>query len=182
MIDGKEMIRKEEMKNRKRLLIIGAVGAGIVIVALVIVVVVLATRQEPTIVTTDTGVRGTVATPENIDEIKAQVNEPVQDGYYRTRMSVDWDFQTSQTPSHNAYVENAPQNTRTVYFDVILDDTNELVYSSPFIPVGAKLEDFALDAKLAKGDYTATVVYHLVDDAHQEITTLSVSVNLHILG
>jgi hypothetical protein len=97
-------------------------------------------------------------------------------------MNTDWDFQTSQTPSHNAYVENAPQNTRMVYFDVILDDTNELVYSSPFIPVGGKLEEFALDAKLSKGDYAATVIYHLVDDDHKEITTVSVSVNLHIQG
>jgi hypothetical protein len=182
MKDGKEMIEKREMKNKKTLPIIGAVGAGIAIIALLITVVVLATKPEPAIVTPETGGRGTVVTPENIDEIREEIEEPVQDGYYRTRMNVDWDFPTSQTPSRNAYVENAPQNTRTVYFDVILEDTNESVYSSPFIPVGAKLEGFALDAELPKGDYAAIVVYHLVDDEHQEITTLSVSVNLHVMG
>ncbi|MDR2133382.1 MAG: hypothetical protein LBP30_08625 [Clostridiales Family XIII bacterium] len=89
MTDGKEMIEKREMKNKKTLPIIGAVGAGIAIVALLIAVVLLATRPEPTIVTPETGGRGTVVTPENVDEIREKIEEPVQDGYYRTRMNVD---------------------------------------------------------------------------------------------
>lgn len=181
MIERKELIEKRKMKNRKSVLIIGAVGAGIIIIALIIVIVVLVTRTETPAVS-DTGGRGTVATPENIDEIRASIDEPVQDGYYNTRMNVDWNFQDSKTPSSNAMVENSERNTRTVYFDLFLDETNELIYSSPFIPVGSKLENFALDAEISKGDHTATVVYHLVDDDYQEITTVSVSVNLHILN
>jgi hypothetical protein len=124
--------------------------------------------------------RGTVVNEDNVEEVLEKMKEPVQDGYYRMRMNNDWTFPAGDKPSTNAYVENADTNTRTVYIDVFRDDTEELVYSSPFIPVGAKIEKFALDAKLPKGEYAATATYHLVDDNHNEITTASVAVTLRV--
>jgi hypothetical protein len=169
--------------NKKHRITIGAVA----VVALIAVIAALALRpapqeKPPETTAPDVGGRGLVALPENIEEIQKQLQEPVQDGYYETRMSIDWVFQTSKSPSENVYVENSTNNKRTVYFDLILPDTNELIYSSPFIPVGAKLENFALNADLPAGEYTPTVIYHLVDDDFQEITTVSVSVSLRILG
>jgi flagellar basal body-associated protein FliL len=134
-----------------------------------------------TVIIPDSGGRGTVVMPENVDEIRVQLGKPVEDGSYRTKMNVDWVFQNSNEPSKNAYVENAPNNTRTVYFDLILEETNKLIYSSPFIPVGARLENFKLDAFVPAGQHRAIVIYHLVDDDHQELTTVSVAVTLHIL-
>ena len=106
----------------------------------------------------------------------------MEDGYYETRMNVEWKFPNSKTESTNAYVENSPNNKRTVYFDLTLADTNELIYSSPFIPVGVRLEKFKLDAEVPAGEYTGIVTYHLVDDDYRELTTVSVSVTLRILG
>ncbi|MDR2355654.1 MAG: hypothetical protein LBE16_05615 [Clostridiales Family XIII bacterium] len=181
MKGGFKLDTKEE-KTRKTGIILGAV-AGAVIIALIVAVIVLATGKtaESPAAPTDIGGRGTVVTPSNIEEIREQMNEPVQDGYYETRMNVDWVFPTAQSPSTNAYVENSPNNTRTVYFDLTLPDTNELIYSSPFIPVGAKLENFALDTTLPAGEHAAIVTYHLVDDDNQELSTVSVSVNIKIL-
>ena len=138
-------------------------------------------EPEPTIVMSPGGGRGTVVAPEYVDRIRDEFDIPVKDGAYRTRMSVDWQFPSSDEPSTNAYVENAPTNTRTVYFDLILTETNELIYSSPFIPVGARIENFTLDARIPAGQHSGTVVYHLVDDDHQEISTVSVAVTLNIL-
>jgi hypothetical protein len=126
------------------------------------------------------GGRGVVATPENVEELREKAEQPVQDGYYETRMNVDWKFPNSSAESTNAYVENSTNNKRTVYFDLTLADTNELIYSSPFIPVGAKLEKFKLDADLPAGEYAGVVTYHLVDDEYRELTTVSVGVNLQI--
>jgi hypothetical protein len=124
--------------------------------------------------------RGIVALSGNIESVIDQLEEPVQDSYYITTMNPLWHFETWDTPSHNAFVENVPENSRMVYFDLFLDETEELIYSSPFIPLGARLDNFALDREVSAGIHSATVTYHLVDDEFQSITTVSVAVQLDI--
>lgn len=124
--------------------------------------------------------RATFVSKENLDEVKEQLAQPVEDADYTTSMTIDWNFYDGKSVSTNAYVENAIENQRTVYFDVNLTSTGELVYSSPYLPVGEKMEGIALDKQLSKGDYPAILTYHLVDDNHEEITTVSVAITLHI--
>jgi hypothetical protein len=124
--------------------------------------------------------RGVLVTPDNIDEILARQQEKVADGYYTVNQNGEWRFDTWDTPSSNAVVRNDPQNTRTVYFDLVLDSTNELVYSSPFMPLGSELQGFALDKHVPAGTHSATMTYHLVDDEYKNITELSVAVRLVI--
>lgn len=164
---------------KKRLLI----ASMIVIIALLIVIIILLLRkgdEAPQRETVGSG-RGTVATSENMREIVDQLSQPVPDGYYVTKMNFEWEFEKWDVPSKKAFVENSVKNTRTVYFDLTLDETGELLYSSPFIPVGGRHQNFALDKELTAGEYPATVTYHLVDDNDNEITTLSVRVELKIL-
>jgi hypothetical protein len=127
-------------------------------------------------------IRGTVVTPDNVDEIREQLRTPPEDAYFTTSMNTDWVFETWDTPSQNAFVENIDLNTRTVYFDLFLRETRELVYSSPFIPVGATLEGFALDTMVPEGVHSASVTYYLVDDDLNEVAQVSVAVTLTILG
>jgi hypothetical protein len=129
-----------------------------------------------------TGGRGTVAMPDNIDQLVEDHNRPVEDGYYITVMNVRWDFENGNSPSKNAYVENATDNTRTVFFEVFLKDDGRLVYSSPYIPVGASLRNFALDTVLPTGEHPATVTYFLVDDDGNVLSDVSVTVTLRILN
>ena len=121
--------------------------------------------------------RPTVVSEENVDEVIAAMDEPVPDGSYEVSMNTKWSFDGD---SSNAYVENSVNNTRTVYFDVTLADTGELVYSSPYIPVGEKVEKFALSTDLPSGAYDAVVTYHLVDDDKEEVSNLSVSVAFQV--
>jgi hypothetical protein len=155
--------------------------AGLAIIIPTVIAVTLALRSDgaagPEIVNTIHG-RGIIAAPGNIDEILA--TEKVGDGYYTSSMNNEWDFTRWNRASSNAFVENHASNTKTVYFDVTLDATGELVYSSPFIPVGAALKGFALDAQIPAGNHTATVTYHLVDENYENITTASVAVLLRI--
>ena|GEM_PF-675753 len=128
--------------------------------------------------------RGIVATADNVDEIADRLSNPVPDGHYVVSMNTGWEFERWDTPSQNAFVENNLDNVRTVYFDLILDETEELLYSSPFLPVGAELPEgsITLNKELSAGEYPATVTYHLVDDEYQNITHVSVAVLLKILG
>lgn len=129
----------------------------------------------------DTSGRGTVITPDNVDEIREEMSKPVEDGYFETEMNVNWAFPNSKSESTNAYVGNSESNTRTIYFDVVLNDTEEVVYSSPYIPVGASIKGFALNVDLSKGTYPARCQYYLVDDNNEVITGVSIDVTLEIL-
>jgi flagellar basal body-associated protein FliL len=180
-----EIKQEKQEKKRKPLHVVLACVGAVIVIAVVAVIAFRfgANRQpEPVVVTPEIGGRGIVAVPENVDELRERATQPVEDGYYETRMNVEWVFPSSSEPSRNAYVENSTNNKRIVYFDLMLSDTNELIYSSPFIPVGAKLENFALDARVPAGEYAGVVTYHLVDDDYQELTTVSVGVTLRIEG
>jgi hypothetical protein len=130
--------------------------------------------------------RGIVVTPENVVEMLNQTHDDTQ---YATQMSAFWTFDTWNTMSANAYVGNSTQNTRMMYFEVALNigTANEpfsgpIVLDSPYIPVGAKWEYFALDTPLDAGVYDTILTYYLVDDDFQVITTVSVFVEVTILN
>ncbi len=124
--------------------------------------------------------RGTVVTLDKKDEILADLNNKVSDGFYEIMMNVEWSFKDASTPSEDAYVANPTTNSNTVYFDVVVDSTGQTVYESPMIPVGYALQDIALKSDLAAGTYPCTLTYHLVDENSKDISTLAVGVTLNI--
>lgn len=154
---------------------------GIIVVLVAVTGILLYALLRPVPQEAPTDGRATFITPENVDDVKNQMSKPITDAYYTTSMSVDWYFDNGQAVSTTAYVENAPENTRTVYFDVNLEN-GDLVYSSPYLPVGEKMEQITLDKDLDAGDYPAVCTYFLVDDDHKVITHVSVAVTLHILN
>lgn len=168
--------RRTESKNSNKGKIVVITLVILVIAVLIGVIIYLLTRSPEEEVDN----RATIVTEDNVDEVMEQLNEPVEDGYYNCQMNVDWNFTDSSQPSYNAYVVNSTINTRTVYFDVNLEEDDTLVYSSPYIPVGEELKEIKLSEKLSAGDYPAVVTYHLVDDDHKELSTVSVTVTLHI--
>jgi hypothetical protein len=161
--------------------------AVIVIIAVIIVVGAVAffvyeklqsKPGESTVVTDRVDGRGTILTPENMDEVLNA--EKVDDGFFETRMSTEWTF-INNNSSENVYLANAETNLHTFYFDIAIGDTEkEVVYSSPYVPVGSEMPQFSLEKALDKGDYPATVIYHLVDDENKEISSVSIAVTLHI--
>lgn len=171
-----ESIQSSGTTKKKKALYVVLTLSILVIVGLVVAVIYLLNKPQETPVTS--GTRATIVTPENVDEVKER--EKVALGYYSCKMNVDWNFKDSSSPSYNAYVANSENNNNTVYFDLNLDETGELLYSSPYIPVGSELNEISLDANLKAGDYPATVTYHLVDEAKKEISTVSVAVTLHV--
>jgi hypothetical protein len=128
-----------------------------------------------------TGGRGTVATPDNINQILENRGTPPPGGHYITTMNNRWTFSRWNMPSQDAYVENDIRNDFKVYFDVTLED-GSLIYSSPFIPQGSSLRNFALDAPVDAGEYRALVTYFLVDDDDEEVSRLTVRITLNVLG
>jgi hypothetical protein len=113
-----------------------------------------------------------------------QMREEVAEGMFECQMSMDWTFDDGKAESRDAYVGNSTNNTHPICFDVIMDGTEEVVYSSPVLPVGAELTNFKLDKELPAGDYQATVMYKLLTDAEsqEEISSAGFVVNIKVLN
>jgi hypothetical protein len=164
--------------HRSKGLYVGIAVGVVIIIALigVILYLVLRPNKEQDTVLPDN--RATIVTSENVQDVLEQETEPVVAGTYYCSMNTEWHFKDSSQPSYDAYVTNSTDNSYTVYFDVTLEDTNELVYSSPYMEVGAELQDLTLTEPLSAGEYPAIVTYHLVDDQHETLSSVSVTVTL----
>ena len=155
-----------------------ALCIAIIAILLFLVIYLLSKRDEP--LEAEPVNRNVVVNEENIEEILAELDEKeaVPVGYYETIMNSTWNFANGESPSSNAYVENAEANTNSVYFDVTLAETEETIYESPILPVGSHLENITLDSNLSKGTYDCIVTYHLLDEENISISTLKVTLTI----
>jgi hypothetical protein len=102
--------------------------------------------------------------------VMEEMRKEVEEGMFECNMSMTWTFDDGSAKSRDAYVANSTNNKYPIYFDVILNETKDLVYSSPILPVGAELANFSLDQDLDPGTYKATVMYSLIrDEESQEV-------------
>ncbi len=102
------------------------------------------------------------------DSVVEEMRKQIEEGFFECKMSSDWTFADGNSESKDAYVENSENNTHPIYFDVVLEDTEELIYSSPVIPVGSHLTDFKLDKPLSAGKYRALCKYVLLSDLENQ--------------
>lgn len=151
-----------------------------IVVLLALVVYLLATRNQRK---DDEAVnRNVVVNEENVENVLQELDEKeaVPPGYYEVMMNSTWNFKSGDAPSDNAYVKNAEANTNAVYFDVEREDTGEVVYESPILPVGSHLENITLDSVLEDGTYDCILTYHLLDDENRSVSTLKMTLTLAI--
>lgn len=167
--NGQNQSNKKEGGSGKLIIIIGIV----VIVLLLAVIIVLLLKKEPEQAQTapeqPTGREVANASRIVLDEETAQstieeMRKEVEEGMFECSMSMDWTFADGNSESKDAFVENSSSNTHPIYFDVVLDGTDEVIYSSPILPVGSQLTNFKLDVPLEAGTYTALCKYTLLKD------------------
>ena len=152
------------------------VGIAIIIALLVVVIVLLLRgrkKEEPK--------RNVVVNQSNVEEVvdNMVLDEYVEPGYYSASMTNTWHFATGDAVSEDAFVENKEENTNDVYFDVFLaNDEENPILQSPIIPRGAELDNISLDKPLDAGTYDCVLVYHLVDDEQNTVSTLRVGITI----
>lgn len=129
--------------------------------------------------------RNVVVTQENVEGVIQEMENrpPIEEGYYNVKMTGEWHFPKGDAVSLDAFVENVPENSNDVYFDIFLNsEEEEAIYKSPVIPRGASLEGIKLDTPLEAGTYDCLMIYHLIDENQNTLDTLRVTVTLVIEG
>ena len=116
----------------------------------------------------------------NVDGIMSEMSEKVEEGMFECKMTTAWTFEDGTSASPNSYVANVESNLHAIYFDVYDEQTEELLYSSPILPVGSEIRDIKLDKKLSAGDYNAVVMYTLVNEAYEEVSTVGFRITISI--
>ena len=163
----------------KAVILVIAVIVVIAVLVGIIIFLLLGRRQQPE----EVEKRNVVVTQDNIDEVIEEMEQAefIAPGYFETSMTNEWHFSDGEAVSKDAYVANVANNTNDIYFDVVLaSDESQIIYSSPVIPIGASLEGIALDTPLESGTYDCVMIYHLVDEEQNSISTLRVTITIVI--
>jgi hypothetical protein len=169
-----------------------AILSVLVVVLITVVVILLARKKDDTAENPPatqerrevTNSVRTVLDEESANDIMDQMREEVAEGMFECEMSMTWTFDNGQAESKDAYVANSTNNTHPILFDVYMKDTEELLYSSPVLPVGTNLTNIKLDKELEAGSYQATVMYSLLEDeeSQEEISSAGFVITINVLN
>ena len=114
----------------------------------------------------------------------SEIDQQAADARFTTDMNMIWTFPSGSRISNNAVIGNSDSNKYECYFEVYLNDEEQtMLYSSPVLPVGKRLDILRLDKTLKDGTYEATCTYHLLDDEdpERELGTVSFGVTLMVM-
>lgn len=184
--------QKEPVSGKSRGIIIAAVAAFVILLAALVTCIVLLMSkkeggqqvQEPA--TSKDSTRSTVldrgfVDENNVEEMVSEMSEKVKEGMFECMMSTTWTFDDADSVSTNAYVANVENNVYAIYFDVYEEATNEVLYSSPVLPVGTEISNIKLEKALKAGEHNAVVMYTLVDENYEEVSAVGFNITIHIL-
>ena len=179
------MSNQENPASKGSRWIIAAVIA-VLVVALVVCIVLLVSRsgnaeeEQPNVDVSQKVLDRGFVDESNVDDIMSEMSEKVEEGMFECKMTTAWTFEDGTSASPNSYVANVETNLHAIYFDVYDEQTEELLYSSPILPVGSEIRDIKLDKELSAGDYNAVVMYTLVNEAYEEVSTVGFRITISI--
>ena len=184
------MSSQSEPKNSSQKKLIIIIAFAVLIAALVVCIVLLFLKPtgdvQPTAASDSRNSaaaaleRGFVS-EDSAQDIMSEMTEKVAEGMFECKMTTAWTFNDAESVSHNAYVANVENNRYTLYFDVIEESTNETLYSSPMLPVGTDIENIKLEKRLPAGDYNAVVMYTMVDENYEEVSSVGFKITISIV-
>ncbi|USF25767.1 hypothetical protein N510_000679 [Firmicutes bacterium ASF500] len=94
----------------------------------------------------------------DIAQRQAQLQEQLDEGMVAFSINSTPVFASGGSEG-NLMLENPANNAKLLVVEIYIDDTQELVYQSKAIPVGAYIENVRLDKVLEPGEYSATAYF-----------------------
>lgn len=159
---------------RKRNVIILAVI--IILMAAVIAVLGIMLLRSPKQETAEAGERtGGMAYEANVitddaDALQDAVNRLIEKAK-EGQMSLEMQTVASSEDGRNftCHLANSVKNNYDMFMVIYLDATQQEIYRTGLIPIGARIEEFTLEEVLEPGTYEATIVYNQVEEDRETI-------------
>lgn len=101
---------------------------------------------------------------DNYQQIMDDMRDEVREGYFETYMNTVWTFADGTSETKDGILGNSPNNTKAIRCEILLADTEEMLFSTGVIPVGAQVPPFKLDVDLDAGRYDAVCMTYLLDE------------------
>lgn len=143
-------------KKKKTVIIVGSIVVLLLVIIGVLIFLLLRKDEE--------GSDGYVIDESNYQQIQEDMADEVAEGYFETYMNTTWTFADGTAKTEDAVLGNSPNNIKPIRCEVILNDTQEVVYKTGVLPVGAVLDPFQLDKDLDAGTYEATCEIYLLKE------------------
>ena len=112
------------------------------------------------------------------EEIVAALNRQVQESMMTMTMNPDPTFRNGKG---NLLIHNDTTNHGPIVVEIRRNDTNDLIYTSPIIPLGKRVNFGSLNTELPSGVYPCTALFHYVDDTGAILGSGGVAVTDHIV-
>ena len=182
MSDSAKLGVKTKRAGASRVILVLGCLILVALIGVIVVLVMLLTRGEKTAEQENNSPRAVVVHEDTVEEQVERIIQqpPVEPGYYQASMTLDWVFPDGASASSNALVRNEANNTNDVYFDLLLRDSQETIYESPVIPLGSYLDNIKLDKDLDAGTYRCVIVYHLLDENQNTVSTLNMGLTITV--
>lgn len=150
-------------KNKNRVAIIACALVGFLLIAIIMVLVFMLIGKKES-EDRDAEPQGYVMLEENYQEIMENMESNVREGYFETYMNTEWIFPDGTSETQNAILGNSPNNTKPIRCEILLEESEEIVFSTGVIPVGAQIPPFKLDVDLDAGKYDAVCMVYLLNE------------------
>lgn len=98
-----------------------------------------------------------------VDEMYRKAKE----GYMTLQMQTE--AYSEDGREFTCYLANAAENSYDMFMVFYRDDTQEEIYRTGLIPIGARIEEFTLEEALEPGNHEITIVYNQVEEDRETI-------------
>lgn len=166
--------------GNKRFAILVAIVAVMLIAIVVLVVMLMMKPEVVTVVESSTsGEKLTYETkivtsdPETLQAAVDSLMEKAKDGHMNLQMRTQAISADGKTFS--CFLANSLRNNYDMFMVFYLDETQEEIYRTGLIPLGARIEEFTLEEPLPKGSHEITIVFNQVEE---DLETIHAQVNV----
>lgn len=176
----------ENTKSRNKGMAILIAIIVVMLIAVILLVALLLKKPEPEVMVESGTTSGklvyeTQIVTEDPETLQAAVDAMVQkakEGQMNLQMQTQAFSKDGKT--FTCYLANSLKNNYDMFMVFYLDETQEEIYRTGLIPLGARIEQFTLEEALPKGSHEITIVFNQVE-ADMETIHAQVNVGLTLV-
>lgn len=167
--------QKDKKSSKKTMILVGIIIVLLlIIIGLVLAFLFLGKKDED-----ETVDKPMLITEENVDQVIGELEDSSADTMFNCRMTYNWTANGKKCK--DAYVANTDYNHYPIYFEVRDDNSQKIIYKSAEIPVGSEINGITLNQRLEQGTHPATVIYHLINDKGEEVSSTAFTINIQVV-